>query len=89
MKRTSVLSELGAPTPAPAPRSAPDLTAVLQYLSESDPMEALCGLAEISTVATVSPAGVHFTYDGLGDDAEDPRTNEALPMWWGTIKDTV
>jgi hypothetical protein len=86
MKRMSVLSRLGAPA-APAP--APDLVGVLQYLAESDPMDALSGVAELSTVATVSPAGVHFTYDGLGDDAEDPRTNEALSMWRGTIKDTV
>jgi hypothetical protein len=66
-----------------------DVPAILEYLCRYHPLEALCGLAELSTVATISPAGVRFTYDGLGDDPDDPRTNEALPMWRGTIKDTV
>jgi hypothetical protein len=65
------------------------MSELLESWCDRHPREALCGLAEISTVATVQPSGVHFTYGGLGDDLGDPRTNEALPMWRGTIKDTV
>jgi hypothetical protein len=42
-----------------------DLTTIFQAWADRDPMDALCGLAEINTVALVSAAGVRFTYSGV------------------------
>jgi hypothetical protein len=56
------------------------LDAILESWWDRHRTTAPCGLAEMSTVITLDLAGVRLSYEGLGDDPGEPRTNLALPL---------